>query len=145
MYMYIAASACFMYLSLLFCVRTPTHMHTHTHTHAHTHTHTHTHTSLHTLGPHTQALLEAHFKTSLILGEPFKHDRIFDFSDSDAMAKIHQMVPTILSHRLTPPPEESYSILRKYSGAFLLCSKLGAAFNCHKIFQKIYNQYEFSI
>lgn len=92
-----------------------------------------------------QALLEAHYKTSLFLGEPFKHDRIFDFGAQDTTSKIHQMVPVILRHRLTPPPEESYSILRKYSGAFLLCSKLGAAFNCYKMFQKIYSQYKFSL
>lgn len=92
-----------------------------------------------------QTLLEAHYNTTLVLGEPFKYDRTFDFGRQDSMAKIHQMVPVILGHRLTPPPEESYSIIRKYTGAFLLCSKLGAVFNCYEMFQRIYNQYKSTI
>lgn len=91
-----------------------------------------------------QALVDAHYKASLILGEPFKHDRPFDFGQQETTAQIQQLVPQLLDHRLTPPPEESYSLHRKLSGAFLLCTKLRAKFNCHAIFQRIYNQYHFS-
>lgn len=90
-----------------------------------------------------QALVDAHYKASLILGEPFKHDRPFDFGQQETTAQIQQLVPQLLDHRLTPPPEESYSLHRKLSGAFLLCTKLRAKFNCHAIFQRIYNQYQF--
>jgi len=70
-------------------------------------------------------------------------DELFDFGKQDTTTKIHQLIPILLDHRLTPPPEDSYSLHRKLSGAFLLCTKLGAVFNCHTIFQRIYNQYKF--
>ena len=91
-----------------------------------------------------QELLDAHYKASLILGEPFKHDRIFNFSSQDTTAQIQLLVPVLLDHRLTPPPDDSYSLHRKLSGAFLLCTKLRAEFNCHAIFQRIHGQYKFS-
>ena len=92
---------------------------------------------------HHQTLLDAHYKASLILGEPFKHDCLFDFGRQETTAQIQRLVPVLLDHRLTPPPEESYSLHRKLSGAFLLCTRLRAEFNCHSIFQRIYQHYSF--
>ena len=91
-----------------------------------------------------QTLLDAHYQASLILGEPFKHDRLFDFGHQETTLQIQQLVPVLLDHRLTPPPDESYSLHRKLSGAFLLCTRLRAEFNCHAIFNRIYQQYTFS-
>jgi aarF domain-containing kinase len=95
-------------------------------------------------GYESKTLLEAHYQASLILGEPFKRDGPFDFGHQDMTAKIHRLVPVILGHRLTPPPDESYSLHRKLSGAFLLCTRLQASFNCHTIYQRIYQHYSFS-
>jgi aarF domain-containing kinase len=95
-------------------------------------------------GYESKELVDAHYKASLILGAPFKHDRVFDFGRQETTAQIQQLVPVLLDHRLTPPPEESYSLHRKLSGAFLLCTKLKAKFNCHTIFRRIYDQYTFS-
>ena len=47
----------------------------------------------------------------------------------------------MLSQRLCPPPEESYSLHRKMSGAFLLCAKLGAKINCKAFFDEIVVKY----
>jgi aarF domain-containing kinase len=49
----------------------------------------------------------------------------------------------MLEHRMTPPPEEIYSLHRKLSGAYLLATKLKATVSCGPIFIDIYNQYEF--
>lgn len=43
----------------------------------------------------------------------------------------------MLKERLTPPPEETYGLHRKLSGAFLLCAKLNAEVPCQKLFEDI--------
>ncbi|CAI8030979.1 Atypical kinase COQ8B, mitochondrial [Geodia barretti] len=88
-------------------------------------------------GYESKTLLDAHYQASLILGEPFKQDAPFDFGHQDTTAKIQRLFPVILGHRLTPPPDESYSLHRKLSGAFFLCTRLQASFNCHTIYQRI--------
>lgn len=80
----------------------------------------------------------------MILGEPFSTDEEFDFSAQDITFKVKDLIPTMLRHRLTPPPEESYSLHRKMSGAFLLCTKLRAKINCYDLFNDIWKGYKFS-
>lgn len=66
----------------------------------------------------------------------------FDFSKQDTTRRIHRLVPVMLEHRLTPPPEETYSLHRKMSGAFLLCTRLGAVIPCHDLFSTTYQKYK---
>ena len=47
----------------------------------------------------------------------------------------------MLQHRLTSPPEESYSLHRKLSGAYLSCMKLKAKVPCKQLFHTLYDQY----
>lgn len=87
---------------------------------------------------------ETHVDTVMIMGEVFTSDGSgeFDFSTQQTTRRIQALVPTILTHRLCPPPEEIYSLHRKLSGVFLLCSKLKIKMNCRTMFQEIYEQYK---
>jgi predicted unusual protein kinase regulating ubiquinone biosynthesis (AarF/ABC1/UbiB family) len=87
-------------------------------------------------GEENDAMREAHVESVLILGEPFRRDRPFDFARQNVSPRIRSHVPTMAKHRLTPPPQEIYSLHRKLSGAFLLCSKLGARVNCHRLLKQ---------
>lgn len=87
---------------------------------------------------------EAHVDAVMILGDVFRCKEKFDFSKQNMTAKIQELVPTMLAHRLCPPPEEIYSLHRKLSGIFLLCTKLKSQLNTRDIFFNIYNNYQFS-
>lgn len=89
-------------------------------------------------------MVTAHADAVMILGEPFSSSEEFNFATQDTTARIQSLIPVMLRHRLTPPPEESYSLHRKMSGAFLLCSRLGAAISCKPLFDEIWNNYKFS-
>jgi len=95
-------------------------------------------------GYESKALIKANVDAVMILGEPFSADKEFDFSAQDITFKVKDLIPTMLRHRLTPPPEESYSLHRKMSGAFLLCTKLRAKINCYDLFNDIWEGYKFS-
>ena len=86
---------------------------------------------------------KAHVDAVMILGEPFSTEAAFDFATQDTTRRIQSILPVMLNHRLTPPPEESYSLHRKMSGAFLLCTKLGAKIHCKELFDAVYSRYQF--
>ena len=86
---------------------------------------------------------KAHVDAVMILGEPFSQSEPFDFTKQDTTRRIQSILPVMLNHRLAPPPEESYSLHRKMSGAFLLCTKLGAKIQCKELFDVIYSKYQF--
>jgi len=50
---------------------------------------------------------------------------------------------TFLKHRLTPPPEEVYTLHRKLVGAFNLCIKLGAKIHCRDLLEDIMKDHVF--
>lgn len=87
----------------------------------------------------------AHVEALLLLGKPFAHEGHYDFASQDLTERVHELIPVMLRHRLTPPPEESYSLHRKLSGTFLLCEKLGAKISCKSILHRIEQQYTTSI
>lgn len=64
---------------------------------------------------------DAHVDAVMILGDVFRHPGEFNFAVQDTTSKITHLVPTMMEHRLCPPPEEVYSLHRKLSGVFLSC------------------------
>lgn len=83
---------------------------------------------------------EAHVDAVMILGEIFRYNGEFDFGSQNTTERIATLVPTMVAHRLCPPPEEIYSIHRKLSGVFLLCSRLNVRMNCKPIYKEIIEQ-----
>lgn len=59
-----------------------------------------------------KALENAHVDAVLILGDAFKAFPAFDFDAQDTTKRINNLIPVMLRDRLTPPPEETYSLHR---------------------------------
>ncbi|KAF0387795.1 ABC1-domain-containing protein [Gigaspora margarita] len=90
-------------------------------------------------GYESEVMKNAHVDSILTLGEPFAAP-IYDFSKQTITNRVRNFIPTMLKYRLTPPPDETYSLHRKLSGAFLLCAKLGSRVRCRKLLEEVVNE-----
>ncbi|KAF7926000.1 uncharacterized protein EAE97_010300 [Botrytis byssoidea] len=87
-------------------------------------------------GQESKAMLDAHIQSVLTLAEPFLESspEIYDFRDQTITERVKALIPIMIRERLAPPPEETYSLHRKLSGAFLLCARLGSRVRCRELF-----------
>ena len=103
-------------------------------------------------GLESRSMLDAHLTSLFTLAEPFADPsspasqpsrlqspphptpRVYDFHNQTITDRVRALVPVMLRERLCPPPEETYSLHRKLSGAFLLCARLGSRVDCRGLF-----------
>lgn len=89
-------------------------------------------------GHESKAMLDAHIASVLTLAEPFLESapEVYDFRDQTITERVKEQIPVMVRERLAPPPEETYSLHRKLSGAFLLCARLGSSVRCRELFEQ---------
>ncbi|KAG5978003.1 hypothetical protein E4U55_006427 [Claviceps digitariae] len=89
-------------------------------------------------GHESRTMLDAHTQSVLTLAEPFMDSApdVYDFKDQTITERVKGFIPVMLRERLAPPPEETYSLHRKLSGAFLLCARLGSRVACKEMFRE---------
>lgn len=88
-------------------------------------------------GLESPSMLAAHIDSILVLAEPFSAPGPYDFKDQTVTERVRENIGVMLKERLTPPPEETYGLHRKLSGAFLLCAKMQATIPCSEMFKDI--------
>ena len=106
-------------------------------------------------GNENDEMLYAHQQSAFTVGEPFfvvtdKKDNKqyapntpFDFRASNISTRMGQHTSVFLRHRLTPPPEEVYTLHRKLAGAYMLCIKLGSIVECRSILEEFVRNHKF--
>jgi len=88
-------------------------------------------------GYESAAMVDAHVTSVLTLAEPFTAaaPEVYDFSGQTVTDRVRELIPVMVRERLAPPPEETYSLHRKLSGAFLMLARLGSRVRCREMFQ----------
>jgi aarF domain-containing kinase len=92
-------------------------------------------------GDESPAMMRAHIAAGMVVGEPFRSNEPFDFQKSKLTTRLGQHTEVFMHGRLTPPPQEVYSLHRKLAGAFLMCIKLRAVVPCRGVLEEVQRQY----
>jgi aarF domain-containing kinase len=87
-------------------------------------------------GRESNEMLAAHVDSILTLSEPFNESapEVYDFEDQTITDRVRANIGLMLRERMAPPPEETYSLHRKLSGAFLLCARLKSKIRTRDMF-----------
>lgn len=94
-------------------------------------------------GEENEQMQRAHKLSGYTVGEPFHSSEPFDFRGSNISTRMGEHTSVFLRHRLTPPPEEVYTLHRKLAGAYMLCIKLGAVIACRDMLLDIVTNHRF--
>jgi aarF domain-containing kinase len=77
------------------------------------------------------------------VGTAFASEGLYDFGSHGMVTRrVTELGAVMLKHRLTPPPDDSYSLHRKLAGAFLACIKLRARVPCRALFYEAYERHK---
>mmetsp|Transcript_13124 Transcript_13124/g.22170 ORF Transcript_13124/g.22170 Transcript_13124/m.22170 type:complete len:103 (+) Transcript_13124:1680-1988(+) len=89
-------------------------------------------------------MFSAHYAGTMIVGEPFrtKEGELYDFGSQGLAQKVEKIIPTMSKHRLTPPPQEIYSLHKKIIGTYLMCIKLKAKVPARQILEDTYQNWK---
>lgn len=95
-------------------------------------------------GHESSAMTKAHVDSILVLIEPFTDTapEVYDFKGQTITDRVRANIGLMLRERLAPPPEETYSLHRKLSGAFLLCARLESRIRTRDMFANAVNVWE---
>lgn len=87
-------------------------------------------------GRESPEMLAAHVDSIFTLSEPFNDNapEVYDFEDQTITDRVRANIGLMLRERMAPPPEETYSLHRKLSGAFLLCARLKSKIRTRDMF-----------
>lgn len=87
-------------------------------------------------GRESEAMLTAHVDSILTLSEPFTQTapEVYNFEGQTITDRVRANIGLMLRERMAPPPEETYSLHRKLSGAFLLCARLKSRIEARGMF-----------
>ena len=95
-------------------------------------------------GEESPVLMDAHARAGFQVGLPFASEGAFDFARNREMTRrVAGLGKVMLKHRLTPPPEEAYSLHRKLSGCFLACMRIGARVRAREMLMEVKEKYAF--
>ncbi|KAF0689845.1 Aste57867_18757 [Aphanomyces stellatus] len=92
-------------------------------------------------GDESKDMLAAHEAAGMVVGEPFASHEPFDFHGSQLTLRLAKHTEMFMKGRLTPPPQEVYSLHRKLAGAFLMCIKLKAVIPCRDVLEDVAKLY----
>ncbi|KAF4318625.1 hypothetical protein BBO99_00006627 [Phytophthora kernoviae] len=92
-------------------------------------------------GDESPGMMRAHIAAGMVVGEPFRSHEPFDFQKSRLTTRLGQHTGEFMHGRLTPPPQEVYSLHRKLAGAFLMCIKLRAVVPCRDVLEEVQRTY----